>query len=153
MKSTKATGLDGIPTRLLKDATPEIAKPIAHLVNLTISMGQIPLEWKEGKGTPIFKSGNKDDENNYRPISMLPLISKIMKCAIQVQLLAFLGENNILSIYQSGFRKRHSTKTAIVNLTDHILEHTNKQLPVISPHRFAPKPSVVSPQQKSFRSQ
>lgn len=65
MKPTKATGLDGIPARLLKDAAPEIAKPIAHLVNLTISTCQISLEWKEAKVTPIFKSGNKDDENNY----------------------------------------------------------------------------------------
>ena len=126
MKSTKATSLDGIPTRLLKDAAPEIAKPIAHLVNLTISTGQIPSQWKEAKVTPIFKSGNKDDENNYRPISVLSIGFKDYGTHSSSSA-PFLGENNVLSIDQSGFRKRHYTETAIVHLTDHILEHMDKQ--------------------------
>ena len=84
LKSSKATGLDGIPVRVLKDAAPEIAKPIAYLINLTILTGIIPQEWKEAKVTPIFKSGEKDDVNNYRPIFVLPLISKIMERAVQV---------------------------------------------------------------------
>ena len=75
LKSTKATGLDGIPAKLLKDAAQEVAKPIANLINLTFSTGEIPQEWKEANVTPIFKSGEKDDVNNYRPISVLPLIS------------------------------------------------------------------------------
>ena len=81
-KTSKATGLAGIPARVLKDAEPEIAKPIAYLINLTILTGIIPQEWKEFKVTPIFKSGEKDDVNNYRPISVLPLISKIMEHAV-----------------------------------------------------------------------
>ena len=81
LKSTKATGLDGIPAKLLKDAAQEVANPIANLINLTFSTGEIPQEWKEAKVTPIFKSGEKDDVNNYRPISVLPLISKIMERA------------------------------------------------------------------------
>ena len=82
LKTSKATGLAGIPARVLKDAEPEIAKPIAYLINLTILTGIIPQEWKEFKVTPIFKSGEKDDVNNYRPISVLPLISKIMEHAV-----------------------------------------------------------------------
>ena len=72
LKPTKATGLDGIPAKLLKDAAQEVAKPIANLINLTFSTGEIPQEWKEAKVAPIFKSGEKDDVNNYRPISVLP---------------------------------------------------------------------------------
>ena len=127
LKSTKATGLDGIPAKLLKDAAQEVAKPIANLINLTFSTGEIPQEWKEAKVTPIFKSGEKDDVNNYRPISVLPLISKIMERAIQVQLVSFLTENNVLSEHQSGFRKRHSTQTAVTYLSDFILENMDKQ--------------------------
>ena len=82
LKTSKATGLAGIPARVLKDAEPEIAKPIAYLINLTILTGIIPQEWKEFKVTPIFKSGEKDDVNNYRPIFVLPLISKIMEHAV-----------------------------------------------------------------------
>ena len=72
LKLTKATGLDGLTSRLHRDAAPVVAKPITYLVNLTISTGVIPSEWKDARVTPIFKSGERNDENNYRPISVLP---------------------------------------------------------------------------------
>lgn len=90
-------------------------------------MGEIPSQWKEARVTPIYKTGKKDDENNYRSISVLPLVSKVMERAIQVQLLSFLDENKVLSAFQSGFRKKLSTETAVVYLVDHILEHMDKQ--------------------------
>ena len=74
-----------------------------YLVNLTISTGLIPAEWKDARVTPIFKSGARNDVNNYQPISVLSLVSKIMDSAIQEQFLAFLTENDLLSVYQSGF--------------------------------------------------
>ena len=77
--------------------------------------------------TATFKSGGKEDVNNYRPISVLPLISKIMERTVQVQLVSFLTTNKVLSEHQSGFRKRHSTQTAVTYLTDFILERMNKQ--------------------------
>ena len=128
LKLTKATGLDGHTARLLKDAAPVIAKSITYLVNLTISTGVIPSEWKDARVTPIFKSGARNDENNYRPISVLPLVSKVMEHAIQVHFLAFLTVHDLLSIHQSGFRKKHSTETAVVYLTDHILDHMDRQM-------------------------
>ena len=79
-----------ISARLLKDAAPVIVKPITYLVNLTISTGLIPAEWKDARVTPIFKSGARNDVNNHRLISVLSLVSKIMEHAIQVQFLAFL---------------------------------------------------------------
>ena len=85
-KVTKASGPDhGISARLLKDAAPVIPKPITYLVNLTISSGLILAEWEDVRVTPTFKSGGRKDVNNYRPISVLPLVSKIMEGAIQVQ--------------------------------------------------------------------
>ena len=102
LKTVKANGLDRIPARLLKDAAPGIVKPIAYLLNLTNLTGIVPQEWKEAKETPIFKSGEKDDINNYRPISVLPLISKIMERAGQAQLVSFLTENNALSEHQAS---------------------------------------------------
>ena len=71
--------------RLLKDAAPVITKLITYLVNLTISSGLILAEWEDVRVTPTFKSGGRKDVNNYRPISVLPLVSKIMEGAIQVQ--------------------------------------------------------------------
>ena len=85
LKVTKASDPDAITARLMKDAAPVIAKPITYLVNLTISSGLILAEWKDVRVTPSFKSGARKDVTNYRPISVLPLVSKIMKRAIQVQ--------------------------------------------------------------------
>ena len=78
--------------------------------------------------TPIIKSEARNDLNDYRPISVLPLVSKIMERAIQVQFLAFWTEHDLLSDYQSGFRKKHSTETAVVYLTDYILENMDRQM-------------------------
>ena len=128
MKTKKATGLDGLSARLLKDSATVIFKPVTYLINLTIITNIIPTEWKTAKVTPLFKSGKRSDLNNYRPISVLPLVSKIMERAVQLQLVKFLAENNVLSKYQSGFRKKHSTETAIVHFTDHILENMDKKM-------------------------
>ena len=106
LKLSKATGLDKISAKLLKDAASII---VTYLINLTISTGEIPSQWKEARVTPIYKTGKKDDENNYHPISVLPQVSKVMEHAIQVQLLSFLDDNKVLSVFQSGFRKKHST--------------------------------------------
>ena len=122
LKTKKATG-DDLPALLMKDAACIIEKPIAHLINLTFSTSVIPTDWKEAKATPIYKSWKKNDVNNYRRISVLPLVSKLMERAVQIQLVSFLSDNSILSTFQSGFRKRHSAETAVVHLVDHILEH------------------------------
>ena len=90
---------------------------------IAFSTGDIPQEWKEAEVTPIFKSGEKDDVNNYRPTSVLSLISKVMA----VQLVSFLTENNVSSEHQSGFRKRQSTQTAVTHLSDFILDLMDKQ--------------------------
>ena len=129
LKVTKAFGPDGLTARLLKDAAPVIAKPITYLVNpSTISTGLIPAKWKDARVTATFKSGARKDVNNYQAISVLSLVSKIMESAIQEQLLAFLTQHDLLSIYQSGFWKKLSTETAIVYLTDYILEHMDRQM-------------------------
>jgi hypothetical protein len=127
LKATKATGLDGIPARLLRDASESIAMPITRIINQTFVSGTIPSDWKEAKITPIFKAGKKADMKNYRPISVLPLVSKIMEKVVQVQFVNFFNENKLLSIYQSGFRKKHSTETTAVYLVDNILDQMDKQ--------------------------
>ena len=104
MKSSKVTGLDGIPPRLLKDEAHEISRLIAYLTNSSILTSLIPSGWK--RVTPIYKCNS--DPNNYRPISVLPLISKVMERVIQSQLVGFLTKNNTLSVHQSGFQNMHS---------------------------------------------
>ena len=106
LEVTEASGPDGITARLLKDVAPVIAKPITYLVNLTISTGLIPAERKDARVTSIFKSGARNDVNNYRPISVLPLVSKIMEYAIQVQFLAFLQNMTYCQTTNRVFERR-----------------------------------------------
>ena len=75
--SGKATGTDGLSVRLLKIAAPSIAPSLARLINTCIANGTFPSAWKEAKVTPLHKNGSKSDKNNYRPISFLPVLSKV----------------------------------------------------------------------------
>ena len=75
--------------------------------------------FKISKILPIFKKGDVNSLNNYRPISLLPAISKIFECIIY-QLYAYFDNNNILSEEQFGFRTKHSTELAAVKLVDYI---------------------------------
>ena len=71
----KATGRDGISTKILKIAKPVIAKPISELVNKSISLGKFPEKFKEAQVVPCYKKSNALDKSNYRPVSILPVIS------------------------------------------------------------------------------
>ena len=76
---SKATGCDQIGPRLLKIAAPFIVDSITYICNLSIKNSFFPDKWKNGKVTPLHKSGSKDDVNNFRPISVLPILSKILE--------------------------------------------------------------------------
>ena len=128
LKLKKATSLDGLPARLLKDSAVVIADCVAHLVNLFIKSGTVPIEWKQAKVVPLFKSRNEDDLDNCRPISILPILSKILEKAVFHQLHRYLSENSLLSPYQSGFRANHSTQLAITFFTDKTRGHMDKGL-------------------------
>ena len=77
MKSSQ--GFDNISTKLLKSTIDEILIPLTHIINLSIQSATVPEKIKIAKIIPIYKSGEKDIFNNYRPISLLPALSKIME--------------------------------------------------------------------------
>ena len=115
---SKASGIDTLGPRLLKIAAPMIYKPLCHLINVSIETGMFPDELKIGKLTPIFKKGNKCDPGNYRPISILPTISKIVERHVASELKEFLHEYELINIHQSGLRQFHSCQTALTKMTD-----------------------------------
>ena len=77
-----------------------------------------PNQFKTAKVIPLFKSGNKDDPSNFRPISILPSVSKILERLVCNQLKSYMKENNVLCDEQSGFRQNHSTVTSLLKVTD-----------------------------------
>ena len=117
---SKASGSDTLGPRLLKLATPVIYKPLCHLINVStcIETGVFPDELKIGKLTPIFKKVNKCDPGNYRPISILPTISKNVERHVASELKDFLHEHELINVHQSGFRQFHSCQTALTKMTN-----------------------------------
>ena len=102
--SHKATGDDGISVMILKIAAPAVLPSLTRLSNLCISNKVFPSAWKIAKVTPVFKgNGSRSDCNNYRPISVLPVLSNLCD---------FLTSNGIFYKLQSGFTKWFSTETA-----------------------------------------
>ena len=118
MDSSKATGTDNIGPRLLKVAAPYISNDITHICNQSIRKSTFPRKWKEAKISPLHKNGPHDDVNNYRPISILPVLSKVLEKHVHDCLSAYLNEHNLLHKTQSGFRSQHSCETALVHMID-----------------------------------
>ena len=123
---SKATGLDGIGPKLLKISSGIITKSITYIVNNCIRSGKFPTSWKLAKVNPLYKGGAKDGINNYRPISILPTLSKLIEKFIQKHLMAYLNSFDVLHKYQSGFRSGHSTETALILMTEGWLKAINE---------------------------
>ncbi|CAB4019988.1 Hypothetical predicted protein [Paramuricea clavata] len=115
---SKAAGLDKISARLLCDCSDLIADSICAIFNCSINFGTFPNEWKCSKVIPLFKKGERRDLNNYRPISIIPVVAKVFERIIYDQVYAYLMDNNLLSNCQSGFRTLHSTVTALLEATN-----------------------------------
>ena len=112
LDAKKATGLDRIPCKLLKLSSSIVGPSLAYIFKSCIDAEIFPNEWKFAKVTPLFKKGSKRELGNYRPISVLPFVSKVFEKIIYHQLYDYLQENRLLNTYQSGFRSMHSTTTA-----------------------------------------
>ena len=123
MSNDKSAGLDQFSVRLLKLSAPYISKSLAFICNLSLRNSVFPDDWKRAKVTPIYKSGNKSDVGNYRPISVLPIVSKIIERAVHNQLYKYVSTKGILSSAQSGFRANHSTTTTLLDVQDFILNN------------------------------
>ena len=111
---------------MLKDASDVIAPILTGLINKSFTDGVFPGFWKCAKVTALFKDGDKSLEDNYRPISILPTISKIIQRSAHIQLSSFLEENRSLSQSQFSFRLKRSTSTALIAFKDHVLESMDK---------------------------
>ena len=119
----KASGYDKISARVLKASCESIAPVISRLVNSSFQMAAFPKAWKIAEVIPVPKEGNSEELANNRPISLLPILSKICERLAHKQFLEFLTTKDKLSLYQkSGNRKMNSTETALINVSENLLK-------------------------------
>ena len=131
LKNKSSHGFDNISNILIKKAKHVLVKPLTLLINQTLTTGEFPNELKISKVKPLFKTGDTLQINNYRPISLLPSVSKICEYIIFDQLLDYMETNQLLSLQQFGFRRGYSTELAALRLTDHLTkEMDNFRMPV-----------------------
>lgn len=128
---SNASGSDGITLEMLQLCTPQIIDHVTNLINSCLEVGYFPRPWRESVVCPIPKKPNPETTQDLRPISLLPIISKVLERIVYVQISQYISDNNILPSQQSGFREGHSTVTALLNITDNIIRALDKKLAVI----------------------
>ena len=126
LPSKTSSGVDGISTNLLKDIKYLISKPLMLIINQYLETGIFPSKLKIAKVIPILKRGDETIFDNYRPMSILPSISKVFERIIFNQIHNYFQVNNLYFCSQYGFRKEHSTELAVLELIDRITQHLDK---------------------------
>ena len=116
----KSAGADNISLILLKLSSEALSKPLTAIINQSLKNGIFPNKLKIAKVKPIFKKDDQHDFNNYRPISLLPSISKVFERVVHTQLFQYFTDNALFYNHQYGFRKNHSTETAVLELIDRL---------------------------------
>jgi retron-type reverse transcriptase len=123
----KASGSDGIPMRFLKLFKFSLLTHLIMIINLSFTNSIIPSLWKISKVIPIYKKGSNKDCSNFRPISLLPIFSKIMEKYVHDLLLDYMEKNKLLSDYQLGFKRRHSTIDAVLAIIKLVANSLNNK--------------------------
>lgn len=120
LKRKKSTGLDELPPGMLKDCAQHLIVPLHHIINQSLRSSTVPNAWKQAKIVPLFKSGDTNKPENYRPISVLPILSKLLEKAVHTQLMEFLENEKLLNDSQFGYRAKRSTHLATTLLVDEV---------------------------------
>lgn len=124
----KPPGVDGLDSRLLKLAADFIAPALTHIINLSFSCCTCPQAWKQAKIVPLPKDKKLSfSGSNSRPISILPVLSKILESIVHDQINNYFYTNDLLTDFQHAYRKSHSTATALTHMSDDWLRETEKR--------------------------
>ena len=126
LKSKSSFGFDRLSTKLLKCLKTELSSSIAIIINQSLTYGIFPDKLKVARVIPVFKSSDETLLTNYRPISLLPSISKVFEKVIFKQLHSYFKSNSLYFMSQYGFREQHSTELAALELVDKIIFEMDK---------------------------
>lgn len=130
LKVSKAAGYDNLPAKLLVNTASFIAAPLKLIFDSSLREGWVPCDWKKSNVTPIFKSGDKESPNNYRPVSLTCISCKVIETFIRDTLVSYLTENNIINSNQHGFTKGKSCLTNLLTFLDYVNEYVDQGDPV-----------------------
>ena len=120
LPNKSSSGEDEISNILAKTAGSVITKYLTSLINVSFYEGSFPSELKKAKVFPLFKSGSRVEENNYRPISLLNVLSKIYERSMFTRVYQYMEGFNLFYFKRFGFRKKYSTIDALAELTERI---------------------------------
>ena len=124
LKNSSASGVDYIDTKTIKLIAELITPVLTHIINLSISSSTFPAIWKWAKVIPLLKSMSSDAllPKSYRPVALLPILSKVMEKVVFIQLVDYSEHNNLIHPNLHGSRKEHNTSTALLQLYDSWVE-------------------------------
>ena len=103
MKENKSPGVDGIAPKILKETVEQMCTPLAHVFNMSLQEGIVPLECKEANIIPLFKKGSRNKSVNYRPVSLTSVICKVLETIIRDHMMVFLVKHKLINSSQHGF--------------------------------------------------
>ena len=127
LDTNKASGPDGISAKVLKNCAVELAAPLAKLFRFSFSRGYFPSQWKVASVVPVHKKNSRSCPSNYRPISLLTIISKVMETIINDQLRKHLFHNNLISDNQFAFRSLHSAPDLLTFMSHRLSSTLNER--------------------------
>ena len=117
LKNSKSSGLDNLDTYILKLIKSTIVPSVCHIVNLSLTTHRFPTKWKIAKVVPLYKGkGSKMDPKSYRPVAILPILSKVLERAMFQQVVYFMDSNNFFNPNHHAYRSFHSTTTAMLQM-------------------------------------
>lgn len=130
LNNTKSAGYDNISTNILKLCKSYICFPLCHIINNSFSQGVFPERLKLSIVKPLFKKGESSEMSNYRPITLVPVLSKIIEKMFHSKLSSFLNINKIICTNQFGFQKGMSTTLACFEIIKTVTESLNEKIPI-----------------------
>ena len=114
MKENKSPGVDGISPKILKETVEQISTPLAHVFNMSLQEGSVPLDWKEANIIHLFKKGSRNKSVTYRQVSLTSVICKLLETIIRDHMMDFLINHKLINPSQHGFLKAKSCLTNLV---------------------------------------
>ena len=122
IKVSKAAGPDGLPNRVLQECASEISPALTTIFQKSVDSGELPRDWRNANIAPVFKKGDKHLPENYRPVSLTCVASKLLEHIICRHLLDHLDKHNVLTSLNHGFRAGYSCGTQLVVTAHDLLE-------------------------------